>query len=186
MLTKHGVTIEEYLALPERKPYLEYDDGEVVQKMAADFFHSAVAERLLDALKAYRRYAGGWSGPETRVELRRDGHPVRYYVPDVAYWAQGRPIRGPRAMHRPTLAVEILSPDESRIQQRRKCRIYRAHGVDVAWFVDPWHQVVEVFEGERDGDTLNDNESLTSPALSGFSMRVEELFEGLNEVPIYD
>jgi Uma2 family endonuclease len=182
MVTKPRLTVEEYLALPERKPYLEYDEGESVQKMAPDAYHVQVAGRLLEWLVDYRRLRGGILGPEPRLELPDDAGGSRFLIPDVAYWAPGKPFHGPRAMHPPTLAIEILSPGESRERQRRKCRIYIAHAVDVAWLIDPRRQTVERFGEGHDGDAIKSGE-LTAAVLPGLSIPIAALFEGLDEEP---
>lgn len=181
MVTSHRVTVDQYLAMPETKPYLEYYDGEVRQKMAADYYHSAVAARLVVVLSRYTASRGGFVGPEARVDLVEEGH-QRFLLPDVAYWARGRRVRGQPAMTPPTLAVEIRSPGESMTGQREKCRIYRASGVDVCWLIDPPRQLVERFEGEDDAVVIPTDAALESPHLPGFSVSLGELFGGLDEV----
>lgn len=178
VIIKHRLTVEEYLALPEEKPYLEYVDGEVVPKMAPDRNHAGIAGELDFRLGLYRREHGGFFGPEGRVEFN-DAGKRRFHLPDVAYWAPGRPIGKP-IMAPPTLAIEIRSPDEPLSSQREKCRFYRSHGVDVCWLVDPVSRTAEVFEGDRAGAVLSADRALESPFLPGFRLPLGELFAVLD------
>lgn len=177
MVIQHGLGIEEYLALPEEKPYLEYIRGEAVPKMAPDWLHFNLAKRILIALADYERAHGGSSGVEGRVRFEDDAD-LRYLLPDVAYYGPGRPQRIGGAMAPPALAVEIRSPGQPLESQREKCRYYRAHGVDSAWLVDAEARAVEIFEGSA-RRVLEVGEDLTSIALPGFSLPVADLFAGL-------
>jgi Uma2 family endonuclease len=175
MVTGQRLSVEEYLALPEEKPYLEYLCGEARPKMAPDMAHWRIAGWLVRALGEYQSEHGGQAGVEGRAEFE-DAGAVRFLLPDVSYYAPGRAIDAARAMAPPTLAVEIRSPDESILSQREKCHFYVSHGVDVAWLVDPQNHAVEVFErGEH--RVLEAGEKLTSVALPGLRLLLDELFE---------
>jgi Uma2 family endonuclease len=175
MVTGQRLSVEEYLALPEEKPYLEYVCGEARPKAMPDRTHGRIAARVSKALGEYETVAGGETFVEGRAEIE-DAGTVRFLLPDVSYYAPGRAIDGARAMAPPTLAVEIRSPDESMLSQREKCHFYVSHGVDVAWLVDPQNQAVEVFEG-GEHRVHEADEKLTSAALPGFRLAIGELFE---------
>ncbi|MBE7518918.1 MAG: Uma2 family endonuclease [Thermoflexaceae bacterium] len=177
MVIQHGLSIEEYLALPEEKPYLEYIHGEAVPKMAPDRIHGTLAAQLAALLAGHKHRHGGTVVVEARVRFA-DRHDLRYLLPDVAYYAPGRPLDAGGAMAPPTLAVEIRSPEQPLESQREKCRYYRAHGVDSAWVVDAEARAVEVFEGSA-RRVLEVGEDLTSIALPGFSLPVADPFAGL-------
>jgi Uma2 family endonuclease len=179
MVIKHRMTAAEYLALPEEKPYLEYINGEVCPKVAPDRRHSDIADAILGALWDYRKVHGGRSAVEGRIGFD-DPSDTRYLLPDVAYYAPGRP-RGDRIMTPPTLAVEIRSPEQSKESQRAKCRYFRTHGVDVAWLVDPDERTVEVFEGLDDGTVVRPGQTLRTGHLPGFELGVNALFAAMDE-----
>ena len=170
----HGMRMsdEEYLALPEEKPYLELHDGLVVQKSMANRDHRQLTGEFSFRFAVQVRAKGGAQGPEGRVRLRSG----RYQLPDAAIWAAGEP-NGDDSI--PTVAVEVRSPDESMASQRAKCRRYRESGVRVAWLVDPRTRTVEVFEGALDGQVLGVGVTLTTPALPGFALPLAELFSVL-------
>ena len=175
MVIQHALSLAEYLALPEEKPYREFMHGIAVQKPMTNNDHGDLVSVILYALMSYARDRGGKAGPEVSVLL---GTPPdqRVLLPDVAFWAAGlRQERYPT--NPPTLAVEVRSPSQSLAEQREKCRYYCANGVAVAWLVDPARQTVEVFEGMGELSwTVGD---LQTAALPGFELTVAEVFEAM-------
>ena len=99
------MSVEEYLALPEEKPYLEYVNGEALAKPVPDSDHSDIV-----ALAEHRTYHGGH--PATEARTRFEGpEGMSILLPDVAYYAAGRRRRG-ATLPQPTFAVEARLPDE--------------------------------------------------------------------------
>lgn len=170
------LTLEDFLALPEEKPNREFIHGRAVCKPMVNSDHIDIVFRLSVIFGGYVAEYGGKCGPEASVLIEM-GNESRVLLPDLAYWASLRP-RGKYPMHPPTLAVEVRSPSQSMAELRRKCRDYRAHGVDVAWLVDPDSQTVEVFEDGADG--LAAEGVLTSAYLPGFRLELEDLFSVLD------
>lgn len=169
--------LDEYLALPEEKPYLEYWDGLVVQKGVTGPDHWQLVNMLTVEIGLFARRTGGRAGPEASV--RFEGHGV--LLPDCAYWTPGRFVRDGAAASPPTLAVEFRSPGQTLASQRTKCRRMRANGVDVCWLVDPDTRTVERFEGEADGMPFPADAALESPCLPGFSLPLSKLFAALDD-----
>ena len=170
----HGVrmTPEEYLALPEEKPYLEYVDGMVLQKPMPTEEHAELALELGVHLKNWARGRKGRVGVEARM---RQGDLPNYRLPDVSYWDAAVP-RGAEAP--PTLAVEIRSPDQTLAELRAKCRSLRAAGVAVCWLIDPASRIALAFDEAHDGDAVS---VLESTVLPGFSLALTDLFGFLDE-----
>ncbi len=181
MVVRQKLSVDEYLALPEEKPYLEYIDGEAVPKMAPDWSHLRLAQQSAGHLWLYAGHHGGWAGPEGRLQFgERPG--AQFRLPDVAYWA---PARMPSNPHGPitvfpTLAVEVRSPGQPLEEMRERCRFYRRHGIEAAWLVDPDARTVELFEAGREGELLAAGATLTSPHLPGFALGLTELFAVLD------
>jgi Uma2 family endonuclease len=163
----------EYLALPEEKPYLEYVDGVVLQKPMPNEDHLLITGELIIEIGLYARSRGGKVGPEGRFRLA-DG--TGHRLPDASYWAAGRPIRG----FPPSLAIEVLSPNQTASAARAKCRAFRRNGVDVCWLIDPAARTVEVFEQGREGLRLDSGEPLETSLMLGFSLSQAELFSVLD------
>jgi Uma2 family endonuclease len=175
------MTVEQYLALPEEKPYREYVCGEVVPKAMPNIDHAELVDAIAEGIRALRRELGGKSGPEVRVRFDTERGP-EYRLPDYAYWRPERPVRDGKDQLPPTLAVEVRSPDEAMSDQREKCRYFRRYGVDVCWLIDPESRSVEVFEGARDGEVLTAAAgALGSPLLPGFRLKLADLFAVLDQ-----
>lgn len=173
------LSLEQFRAIPEQKPYLEYWNGEIVQKMSPQRNHWKLQQRLAVLFDAYQRQAGGDAGPETSIFFDSPGD-QRELVPDFAYWAPEKPV-GETVGLPPTLAVEIRSAGQSLPFLRNKCRFYRANDVDVAWLIDPQARTVEVFDDGSDGLVLINDSALESAALPGLRIELRELFEALDE-----
>ena len=169
----HGVrmTPEQYLALPEEKPYLEYIDGMVVQKPMPTNEHAKLALEVGVFLRLWAREHGGSAGVEARSRL---GDLPNFRLPDVSFWAKGVPSKGDSP---PTLAVEIRSKDQTMAELRRKCQFLRATGVEACWLIDPIARKAELFEGRRNGVA---SDALKAECLPGFELRLTELLSVLD------
>ena len=168
----HGVrmTPEQYLALPEEKPYLEYVDGMVVQKPMPNKLHSKIALEIGVLIRGWTRENGGEAGVEARTKA---GELPNYRLPDISFWKPGYEGGDDDP---PTLAIEIRSPDQTLAELRAKCRFFRANGVEACWIIDPKSRSAELFEGERDGEHLASDGVLTAACLPGFELHLAELF----------
>jgi len=169
----HGVrmTPEEYLALPEEKPYLEYVDGVVLQKPMVDEVHGELAAEIIYRIKQWLERHPGRVGPEIRAKL---GDLPNYRLPDVSFF---RPEVPRHQDAPPSLAVEIRSPEQTLAELRRKCEFLRSSGVETCWLIDPEARSAWIFEGRRKGTPA---ETLTAACLPGFELPLEKLFAVLD------
>lgn len=178
-------TEEEYLALPETKPYLELVDGQLTEKCMGDSDHSFLQTELVFYLRAYtRRRRSGFVHTEGRARFTRPGRvSADYRLPDIAYFgpAATRVFEGTKLLNPPTLAIEIRSRSESFASQREKCRWYLANGVEECWLVDPASRSFEIFDASRDGEPLPFDGAITSKLLPGFRLKLAELFSVLDQ-----
>jgi Uma2 family endonuclease len=148
------MTLEEFLRLRERKPALEFIDGEVSQKVAAKARHGALqleGAMLISAFARPNRLARAF--PETRATFSG-----RSYVPDVVVYRWDRiptTADGEVAddvMLPPDIAIEVISPGRTVSKLSERCRWFVAYGVAVALLVVPRRRTVYRFharEGER-------------------------------------
>lgn len=74
----------------------------------------------------------------------------------------------------PDIVVEVLSAWELAVSVNRKISEYLDSGSQEVWIIDPANQTMMIHtrEGAR---ILKAGDSLTSPVLPGFSMRIAEL-----------
>jgi Uma2 family endonuclease len=133
------MTIDEFLALPEEKPYREFVRGEVIEKTMPGPDHSALVietiGQLGDFLKANRIVR-----VDTELRHAERGDEDRVYLPDVSVTLKSR---FPAAQHRgaievhPDIAIEVLSPDDGATVVLDKVQFYLRSGVTIAWVIDP-------------------------------------------------
>lgn len=163
------MTPEEFLALPEEKPYLEFIGGMAVQKPMVNSAHRRIVGELCYLFGQYKRDHGGDFGPEGRVQL---GDLPNFRLLDVAYWAAGRPSGEDST---PTLVVEVPSPGQTMGELREKCRAFLGAGVQTCWIIDPGTRVAEV--PEHAGARVNGSaDGLETSHLPGLSILLGDLF----------
>ncbi len=184
VVAPRGLTLEQFLALPETKPALEYADGEVRQKTAPGPKHSRLQGMLTHWLNAFaepRRLAMAF--PELRCTFAGAS-----YVPDVAVFTWDRlPLDASGELadecrELPDIAIEIVSPGESAPDLGRRCRWYVAHGVRLAVLVDPLPRGVRarVFRpGAAPVAVDSAGEIGFDDVVPSFRIRVQELFATL-------
>jgi Uma2 family endonuclease len=162
------LTAREFLRLPEPAAgKLELHDGRLVEVAPASYRHSAVQGRLVRRLGAWGE-ARGLNEP--LPELPCALAPRRVVAPDVGYVrdparaaaadAAGLP-EGP-----PDLAIEIVSPTDTRPEVRRTVHWYVAAGRPLVWVVDPRRRTATAYRPGgparqlRAGDALDGEDVL--------------------------
>jgi Uma2 family endonuclease len=171
------------IVLPETKPETEWVRGRALQKVSPTYDHARL--QLLVGL-AFTSWADdgahGRVGSEWRFRIAPPGTVVRPLVPDVAFLSyDALPADAPRdavqvPLGAPTVAVEILSPDDRRGDVEHKIATYLSAGTAAVIVVDPHHETFAVHD--RDGvRTLKRGDMLTHRALPGFSLDIGALFE---------
>lgn len=79
----------------------------------------------------------------------------------------------------PLLAVEIVSPGDTRQEVEEKTALYLAHEVAAVWIVRPEAQTVTIHAAQTAPCVFRINDTLRGePVLNGFEMPVREVFEG--------
>jgi Uma2 family endonuclease len=177
--TYQGLSLDDFLRLPEEKPALEYIDRVVTQKVAPQGQHSWLQGGLMNYVNAFAKpvqlalafielratFAGASPVPDVAV-FRWERIP---WLPD------GRVPNVFRAA--PDIAVEIVSPDQSRRLQHDKCAWYVAHGVPLALLVDPDDLSVTLFHSGEEPRVLRDADVIDfAPVLPGLQLVVQDLF----------
>ncbi|MGD9890952.1 MAG: Uma2 family endonuclease [Dehalococcoidia bacterium] len=187
MATTTRLTLREFLRLPETKPAIEYDCGEVIQKPMPDAAHS-VLQIFLGALmlQAVAGLHVGRVATELRCVFGPRGE-QRSYVPDIVFVSRERLPAGKlvalRFLHgAPDVAVEILSRGQPNRRFNRKIEFYLAHGVRLVWIINPRTQTISVLAPGREPLTLAVGDTLDGGAvLPGFSVAIADIFAQLEE-----
>lgn len=120
------------------------------------------------------------------VVLGADGmirtFPDQVRIPDVSFLAWNRypgeevPDEGISSFV-PNLAVEVLSPGNTKAEIDRKLRDYFLAGVELAWVIDPKTQSAKSYTSPEDVQRIGKTGYLDGGAvLSGFRLSLKELF----------
>ena len=76
------------------------------------------------------------------------------------------------------LAVEVISPGNTRGEMARKLRDYFAAGAQLVWYADPAKRTVQVFTAVDQVVTLGDDDELDGGnLLPGFRLSIREWFD---------
>jgi Uma2 family endonuclease len=119
MATKTRVSLDEFLALPGIDvDRLELLDGEVSEKPMPTWGHGRIAGKLFAVLDEH-----GYAAVEPRAVIpetadRRGSSPI----PDVAFYVAAPPPDDEWMRRPPDIAIEVLSPGQSRQEIRAKSR----------------------------------------------------------------
>ena len=176
-------TEEALQSLPEDGFIHEVVDGELVMSPKNNFDHGNICAALLTALRTFAQKhrlgvvldssAGYW------MANRNCRAPDISFVPKARLLALGFSPRARKFFPgAPDLAVEVLSPSNSRAEIDARLRDFFASGTQVAWIINPENECVEVCHsltdrqligpgGDRDGEDL----------LPGFRYPIADLFK---------
>lgn len=172
------LTLQEFLALPTRKPYVELVEGKAVPKMSPQRFHSKMT-RALSALLHDWSNGAGEVGIEWAVMLDRRGKDW-VPIPDVLYISNDRlPMGdeedGPCPVP-PELVVEVVSPDQSFGEMAEKAVDYLRAGVLRVWIVDPQARSLTVLMLDSLPMTYRGEAVIHDEMLDGLAFSAQELF----------
>lgn len=170
------------IVLPETKPETEWVRGRPLQKVSPQRTHSWLQGALVIELSRWAT-GRGRVGPEWRFRVAPPGEIRRPLVPDVAYVSNERlhalsdaDLEVPPLS--PDVAVEILSPDDRRIDVNDKIETYLRAGSSLVVVVEPQQRAVELHDPSA-VTRLDENDAIEHAALPGFSYSVRDLFEVL-------
>jgi len=182
--TAQRMTAAEFLALPplENGHLRQLIDGEVVVN-APSWTHGDSLGAILTALRNWVRAGSARGGANVPVDVLLDNYNV--YEPDVVWYRDGRARGDPPPYAVPDIAVEVRSPSTWRYDIGLKKATYERQDVAELWLVDTAADVVLVFRRSvpdtQEFDVSEEfatDETLTSPLLPGFTLRVDEIFGG--------
>ena len=169
----------DYLTTPEDKRY-ELLNGVLIATPAPNEAHQRTQAELGYHLMAFvkAKSLGRIYYSSTDVVLSD----IDVVQPDLLFVSTERThIITPDNIHgAPDLVVEILSPSTAERDRGYKRALYAQHGVKEYWVVGTDAGVITVLLLGDDGyevvDTFGEGDTLTSPTLAGFSLKVDEIF----------
>ena len=181
-ILQHGLTLEEFLTLPEREPALEYEAGVVRQKVSPKGPHGTLQQwlgyRFHDFARP-RKLARVFT--ETRVTFSGSS-----LVPDLILYRWARVPRDARSRipddftSAPDLVAEIVSPGQALVDLEQRCRWYAEHGVEITLLIHPRREWVRLYRpGALPRELTGDDEITLEDVLPGLRLTVRELFDEL-------
>ena len=165
------VSVEEYLSTGY-EPDCEYEDGVVVERNLGEFEHSFL-QVILGTIFTNNMDSWGVFGlTEQRVQIA----PNHYLVPDLCVLQVGSQVES--ILTRPPLiAVEILSPEDTKRRADQKAIKYHQFGVEHVWVIDPHARVA--YRGTATGLQLVPDGELSVRGTS-ILVRIGDLFAKLD------
>jgi Uma2 family endonuclease len=163
-----------------RDRHFELERGEVVEVSRPGERHGFVCLNVGRILGnyAFQRRKGYACSNDTGLILERDPDTVR--GPDVVFYDQVRrydDLKPGYSDQPPTLAVEVLSPNDKWGKVTRRITEFLGRGIPVVWLVDPQGQSVTVYRADQLPRVFEGNDELTGdPELAAFRCRVADLF----------
>jgi Uma2 family endonuclease len=181
-------TVEDVIEIEARENRLcELVDGVLVEKPMG-MRESILAVELILHLGAFVKAMklGRVAGEGGMMQLRQ----ALVRIPDVAFISRsrlpgGRLPPGGAPLIAPDLAVEILSPSNTRREMARKLREYFEAGARLVWYIDPDPRTVAVYvEPEKSTVVLTEQDVLDGgTVVPGFTLALRELFAVLDDLP---
>ena len=178
------ITVEEFLYWPDDGLRHELVMGEVTNVSPGSSRHGFVISRLNRLIEVFveQHKLGAVFGAETGFVLARN--PDTVLAPDVAFVRRARLavtrlsdsfFEGP-----PDLAVEVMSPSDSRPQAEKKAKQWLEHGAREVWIVNPKSKSISVLSHDHDPQVCAAADQFSaSEILSGLTFAVRDLFAEL-------
>jgi Uma2 family endonuclease len=184
MITKlEPLTIADWDAIPYKEGYrYEIIEGELFVSCSPGLTHQMVSDNLVVLLRNFLKLN------PIGVAVSTPGLVLSEYsgvISDIVFFRRDQCdtiVTNDRLSGPPALVVEILSPGSSNVRRDRvtKLQLYAKHGVPEYWIIDLRNSAVERYVNQESTltlqETLGEEETLTTPALPGFSCRVSEIF----------
>ena len=174
-------TASELLAMPDDGFRYELVRGELRKMSPSGSEHGAIIVNVTLLLGQYvkAKELGVCFGAETGFQIASDPDTVR--APDVAFIRRERvPESGiPKKFWpgAPDLAVEVLSPGDTRGEVDEKIEDWLEAGSRAVWVIDPKRRSVSVYRPMTDVTRLSESDELDGgDVVPGFRCKVSEIF----------
>jgi Uma2 family endonuclease len=178
------MTEEEFVEFAKDNPNAEWDDGEVVLKMAIEEAHDVLQSLIRTVMEWFisPKRLGRVYGPQftTRLNLKRKtvrrDPDVMFVAAESLSRASSTVLNGP-----PEIAVEIVSPDSEFRDFHQKFSEYEEAGVREYWIVNPISKQAHLFVRNEKTNEFDRREPdaegrLQSAVLPGLWFRPADLF----------
>ncbi len=179
-------TETELQALPEDGYTHEIVNGELVMSPKNNFFHGDICTRLLIAIGNFVK--------EHRLGVVLDSstgfwmHNRNCRAPDISFITRSRLVStgfSPRSNQffpgAPDLAVEVLSPNNTRAEIDERLKDFFSSGTQIAWIINPDDECAEVCHSPTKRKLIGSGGLLDGEQLlPGFQFAIADLFTDWN------
>ena len=174
-----GMTLEDFLKLPEESPSLEFIDGRIEAKVSPQKKHGMIQGELNAHFNLFARPLRiGRAFPELRCTFEG-----RSIVPDVVFLLNEHIALDDQGevadvtLCPPDIHVEIISPEQTVRTSHEKLVHSTAHGCPLGWLVHPYRKTVDVYRPGRPPEKRAPGDMLEGdPILPGYVLPVAEIF----------
>jgi Uma2 family endonuclease len=176
-------TEAELQTLPDDGFNFELVEGQLVMSPKNNFQHEDICAELLMAMRSYARAKGLGAVLGSNAGCWMRDRNCR--APDVSFISKARlkALGFTRSTKRflpaaPDLAVEILSPSNTRAEIDARLKDFFASGTQLAWIIDPESERAEIYHSPSDRKFVGKAGFLEGEQLlSGFRLPLAELFQ---------
>ena len=172
--------VDDLYRMPDDEFRYELVSGRLISEPPTGVRHGYVSAQLCSLLVRYaRRHGGVVLTGEPGFILQRSPDTVR--APDVAWIRRERYLtledEGKYFPGAPDLAVEVLSPGNTRLAIAEKVADYLSAGAALVWVADPKSQAITSHRDGQAPQKLTGSALLTAPdLLPDLALPVSELF----------
>jgi Uma2 family endonuclease len=155
--------------------------GELVMMSPAGFGHGDIAMRIGRFLGNFveEHDLGAVLAAETGFLVEQDPDLVR--APDASFVRKDRVPKTAWSKFfpgAPDLAVEVISPDDTKREIAEKVNMWLAHGTTSVWVADPIEMTMSIHRaGKKPARLTVRDEIREEPALPGFVLAVSKIFK---------
>jgi Uma2 family endonuclease len=170
------MTAEELWAMPD-DVHRELVRGELISMSPAGEEHSRIARRLLIRLGSFveQHKLGESYGTDLGYILERSPDTVR--EPDVSFVRAERATRTTKLLQgAPDLAIEVISPNDTRSEVGEKVREYLAAGTQMVIVIYPRNQTATIHTPTSTTRLTTDDTLTGGDVVPGWSLPLRELF----------
>jgi Uma2 family endonuclease len=174
-------TEAELQALPDNGFNYEVVDGELVMSPKNNPEHGYICMRLGSALHTFveREKLGAMFDSNTGFWMENEN----CRAPDLSFVSKER-LRGLKRPARsffkfaPDLAIEVLSPNNTRAEIQDRLRDFFSSGTKLAWIIDPESKSAEICSGLEKRRLVGPNGELNGEnVVPGFRYKLADLFK---------